>query len=116
MHKVNRRQFLATSAALGATSSIATLPCAAAPDRTLDLANPSVVMESLVKLRGSTDGKVGFWWLKGPRYGVVGSEITSLFDNLVASFHRFVRQEDGSYRVTVVELSYYVDANGELLS
>ena len=116
MHKLNRRQFVASSAALGATSGLAALPSAAASDHRLDFANPAVVMESLVKLRGSTDGKVGFWWLKGPRYGVVGSEITPLFENLVASFHRFIKQKDGSYLVTVVELSYYVDSNGELLS
>jgi len=73
-------------------------------------------MRALVKLRGSTDGRVALWWMKGPRYGVVGSQVTPLFQNLVASFHRFTRQPDGNFLVTVVELSYYTDlASGELL-
>ncbi|MEO7386302.1 MAG: hypothetical protein ABIX37_05140 [Gammaproteobacteria bacterium] len=68
MHSVNRRQFLPTSAALGAASSLAAIPAAAA------------------------SGRTAFWWIKGPRYGVVVSEITPLFENLFASFHHFVKR------------------------
>ena len=116
---MNRRHFVAASAAVAASTpalAAAATSTAGKPAGRLDATNPAAVMNALVKLRGSQDGKPAFWWLKGPRYGVVGTQVTPLFENLVASWHRFVRQADGSYKVTVVELSYYVDLKtGELL-
>lgn len=113
---LNRRHFLATGAAVGASASALAVAATTAPSAAaaatggrLDATNSTAVMNALVKLRGSLDGKLAFWWMKGPRYGVVGTQVTPLFENLVASWHRFVRQPDGNYKVTVVELSYYVD-------
>lgn len=112
---------MVSSAAIGAsgTTLAAAAPRsagAAAAKRTPNFKDRAVLMDSLVKLRGSTDGRIALWWMQGPRYGVVGTTVTPLFDNLVASFHRFTKLPDGNYRVTVVELSYYVDlATGKLL-
>lgn len=112
---LNRRSFIVTGAAVGAGASmIATAATTGSPNSNLaaaqlDTQNSTAVMNALVKLRGSLDGKLAFWWMKGPRYGVVGTQVTPLFENLVASWHRFVRQPDGTFKVTVVELSYYVD-------
>lgn len=104
------------AAAAGSTASAGVAASVSAAQRASSFKTPAALMEALVKLRGSTDDRIAFWWMQGPRYGVVGTTVTPLFDNLVASFHRFVKQPDGNYKVTVVELSYYVDlATGELL-
>lgn len=112
-----RRFFLAAGAALGGTASVLAAPAkSTAVAGRLNEADPTAVMHALVKLRGSLDGRMAFWWIKGLRYGVVGTTVTPLFQNIVASWHRFVREPDGNFKATIVELSYYLDAQtGQLL-
>lgn len=96
---LDRRHFIAAAGTLGAASPTLAANAAEAParaGRSLDAADARAVMEALVKLRGSQDGRVAIWWLTGPRYGVVGTQVTPLFQNLVLSWHRFVRPDDGS--------------------
>ncbi len=115
---LNRRSFIAAGAALGAAApALAATPGSmTAGSGLLDAADPKALLTALVKLRGSLDGRLAFWWMKGPRYGVVGTTVTPLFQNLVVSWHRFARQPDGNFKATIVELSYYVDAKtGALL-
>lgn len=113
MSMLDRREFLTSAAAIPALGVANFANAAGAASLTTE---PSV-MEMLVKLRGSLDGKIAIWWMRGPRYGVtLGAEVTPLFDNLVTSFQRFVRRPDGNFDVTMVELSYYTDINtGEWL-
>lgn len=104
-----RREVLLASVAPTAALS-------AAPASTIGRDDARGLMTALVKLRGSLDGRIAIWWMKGPRFGVSGAEVTPLFDNFVTSFHQFRGQADGSFLVTVVELSYYVDLQtGKLL-
>lgn len=114
---LNRRNFIAASAAVGATvPALAATTAPTAATARFNGADPKAVMDALVKLRGSQDGRIAFWWMRGTRYGVVGTTVTPFFENLVASWHRFVRQPDGNYKVSMVELSYYVDlSTGKLL-
>ncbi|HEY6643350.1 DUF1838 family protein [Povalibacter sp.] len=107
---LNRRTFIAAGAALGATApALAAAAGSATTAGQLNSADPNEVLNALVKLRASLDGRIAFWWMKGPRYGVVGTTVTPLFNNYVVSWHRFVRQPDGNYKSSIVELSYYVD-------
>jgi hypothetical protein len=110
-----RREILLASAA-PALALTAASAAALAATSSLNLSDPLGLMTALVKLRGSLDGRIAIWWMKGPRFGVSGAEVTPLFDNFVTSFHQFRKQDDGSFLVTVVELSYYVDLDsGKLL-
>lgn len=114
---LNRRSFIAAGAVLGAAApALAATTESVTAAGPLNAADPKALLKALVKLRGSLDGRIAFWWMKGPRYGVVGTTVTPLFQNLVVSWHRFARQPDGNYKATIVELSYYVDVKtGELL-
>ena len=106
MSVIDRRTFLTSAAAMPALGAANFESAASAASIATDLS----VMEMLVKLRGSLDGKIAIWWMRGPRYGVtLGAEVTPLFDNLVTSFQRFARRADGNFDVTMVELSYYAD-------
>ncbi len=83
----------------------------------LDYDNPHDLLTALVKLRGSIDGTLVFWWLRGIRYGVIGAEVTPLFQTNAASIQRFEAQDDGSYMATFLEASYYTNIEtGELLN
>ncbi len=107
---LNRRSFIVAGAALGAaTPALASAAGSAATSGRLNAADPKAVLNALIKLRGSLDGRIAFWWMRGPRYGVVGTTVTPLFNNYVVSWHQFERQADDNFKVTIVELSYYID-------
>lgn len=109
MMNFDRRDLLL--GAMAATAATGATRLAAAPAVTAKpLVTPPEILEGLVKLRGSLDGRIGIWWMRGPRYGVtLDAKITPMFDNLVTSFQKFTRRADGNFDVAMVELSYYTD-------
>ena len=118
-----KRRNLLQLAAMGTTAAVLPRPVHSVPSKAaLDFANPADILPAdilkvLIKLRGRLDGKPVFWWLKGTRYGVVGTEIKPMFTANVGSVHRFVAQPDGTYRLTMIEHSYYTDPeSGALLN
>jgi len=108
---MKRRDLFAAAAAGAALSAVSRSAHAA-----LDLSKPKDVLTALIKMRGRLDSQAAVWWLKGVRYGVVGTEIKPLFATNVASFHRFIPNGDDTYKLTVLEFSYYTDPDtGALL-
>lgn len=108
-------------------SAVAALPFAglggpAAADGASDLAGqlrfdaPDRLLEMFMRLSGSLDERLVIWWMEGTRYGVVDAFVTPLYGMKVGMFHRFFRQDDGSYRLAMFELTYYTDLDtGHLL-
>ena len=81
-----------------------------------DLRDPEDLLTTFIRLAGSLDDRLIIWWMDGMRYGVVDAQATLLFGMKVGMFHRFIREQDGRYRVAMFELTYYTDLqSGQLL-
>ena len=109
---VTRRQILlGGTAALGATvlPGCGRQPTTAAASLNLDLNDPWDRMTALAKLRGSIDGSVVMWWMKGVRFGVVDDVVTPMFGMLVGSFQTMRPVEGEGFELNMLELSYFTD-------
>jgi hypothetical protein len=107
--RVTRRSLLGAAAGL---LTLPLLPGAAAARRSLnlDLDDPVDRLMALVKLRGSLDGRMVMWWMKGVRYGVVDDILQPLFGMLIGSFQQLMPTDrDDSYILNMLELSYFTD-------
>ena len=74
------------------------------------------LLAALVRLRGSTDGRVTAGWLESSRYAVIDGEAWPLCRVLAGALSRFERKRDDLYEATILEITHYLDfATGELL-
>lgn len=101
------------SMALAGCAERAPLPAASLG---LDLNDPWDRLTALAKLRGSVDGSVVMWWMKGTRFGVVDDVVTPLFGMLIGSFQTMQPVEGEGFRLNMLEMSYFTDLeSGEVL-
>ena len=100
-----RKLLLAGSAALGT----AMLPAGLLASDSLDLNDPWDRLTALVKLRGSLDGSMVMWWMKGVRFGVVDDIVTPLFGMLIGSFQTVKPMPGKGYQLNMLEMSYFTD-------
>lgn len=107
----------ATLALAGAVPLAAATPgLAIAPRRPLDLAQPRDFLTACLKMRAATDGRLMMGFVIGKYYGVVGRQITYLFDLLAGAFYLYRPNPDGSWRRRYFEIAYFTDpATGEPL-
>jgi hypothetical protein len=75
----------------------------------LDLNDPWDRLTALVKLRGSLDGSMVMWWMKGVRFGVVDDVVTPLFGMLIGSFQTVKPMPGKGYQLNMLEMSYFTD-------
>ncbi len=74
------------------------------------------VLDTFVRMRGRTDGKIAFGWLNATRSTFIDGEITPLCGVIAGAMQRFQRIAEDRYEVTVLEIAHYTDlATGELL-
>jgi hypothetical protein len=114
---MGRRPVLKGLSALG-TGAIIPVSTLAANKTTLKLDPRRPADQSLIfrKLAFSSDEKIGFWWLRGTRYGLVDSEFTPFWEMHHGSFFRVRDLSDGEYEVTTMEASFYTDlVSGEFI-
>ncbi|MEM6497861.1 MAG: DUF1838 family protein [Pseudomonadota bacterium] len=106
----------AAATPLSKLSAAAGDPMAAAP--ILDVQDPQVNLESLMKLVGDTSGKPVVGWYSGHVFGVRPDEkVQPLFGVEGFGVGRFERQEDGSFRQIWREVGAYRDIEtGEIMS
>jgi hypothetical protein len=105
------------AAVLGGMAALATLTIAGCAERPqapaasleLDLNDPWDRLTALAKLRGSIDGSVVMWWMKGVRFGVVDNRVKPLFGMLIGSFQTMQPVPGEGYLLNMLELSYFTD-------
>ena len=103
---ISRRKVVLGGAALAALSSAGCSPNPGSLN--LDLDDPWDRLTALAKLRGSIDGAMVMWWMKGVRYGVVDDMLNPLFGMLIGSFMRMEPAEEG-FMMNMLEMSYFYD-------
>jgi len=110
---ISRRNVVMGGAALAALYGCADRSTASL---NLDLNDPWDRLTALAKLRGSIDGAMVMWWMKGVRYGVVDEVVVDpLFGMLIGSFMRMEPAEEG-FMMNMLELSYFTDLEtGEVI-
>jgi len=105
-HPFTRRRLMHLTAAAAGS---ALLPIRNVSAAGLDLDDPADRLTALAKLRGSLDGRVVMWWMKGVYYGVVDDVLTPLFGTLIGSFQRLRPEPGKGFELTMLELSYFTD-------
>jgi hypothetical protein len=119
---VNRRAAITGGAALLSAGTLG----AAAPNHALAASggatqrrvqlSPEALLDSYVRLRARTDGKVSFGWLDALRYAVIGGEIHPLCRVLAFGVARFEKVSSQRYEAVMLEVAHYVDMeSGEFL-
>jgi hypothetical protein len=61
------------------------------------------------KLRYRTDDGPVFWWLNGPKFGVVETELTRLWTMEVGTISRVMQRDDGGFDTLSLEISFLTD-------
>lgn len=61
------------------------------------------------KLQYRTDDGLVFWWMRGPKYGQVGTTLTPLFNIEVGTIQRIRHTPDGGFVVTALEAVFLSD-------
>jgi hypothetical protein len=113
---MNRRRVLAAVTGVMATAALPSAASVHGADARPKGDKPGD-FETYIRVRGATDDRIVFWWVRGRRFGVLGSRTTPFFESISGNFARYVRQPDGTVKVTATELSYYFDfESGEPLA
>ena len=121
---LDRRQALAAmagsataaSAALGTAGlALPRVAGAAARGAAFDPADPAQVALAFRKLGYSLDDRLTFWWMRGTRYGVVGSVATPFWDMYVAAWFTTRDLADGRWEVTMASVNLYTPVGGTTL-
>lgn len=101
MPSITRRE------ALGAAGAgLLACPGAGRASSSALLADPALLYRKL-KYR-SDDGPI-FWWMKGPKYGVVDAEMTTLWTIEVGIISTVHHRSDGGFDVTALEIIFMTD-------
>lgn len=100
----------------GESRPVPTAPRLDAPRKERAQLTPVQLLESYVRLRGSTDGSVTAGWLDSLRYAVIDGEAHLLCRVLAGALVRFERRSEALYEATILEITHYVDPeSGTLL-
>jgi hypothetical protein len=102
--------------AFGAAGLAATGAAAAAGrGGDFDPANQDHLALAFRKLAYSMDDTLTFWWMRGTRYGVVGSVATPFWDMYVAAWFTTRDLPDGRYEVRMASGNLYTPVGGTTL-
>lgn len=66
-------------------------------------------LEALVKMRGSTDGRTGFAWIRGTRYAQVGGKLEPMCGLLNCTITRYRRISPDAFDMRLYEMSFYTN-------
>ncbi len=72
-----------------------------------DPADPRQLALAFRKMAYSMDDGVSFWWMKGTRYGVVGSVATPFWEMYVGAWFTTRNRPDGNYEVRIGSANFY---------
>ncbi len=97
------------------------------PARAASFASPDAVelaarlrgpalLEAFVRMRGRTDGRTAYGWLRSQRSTVVDGDVMPLCGVLAGAIQRFDRISEDTYEATILEVAHYTHpVTGELL-
>ncbi len=66
-------------------------------------------LETMVKMRGSIDGRLGFSWIKGVRYAQVDGRLEPMCGLLNCTMNRYRRLTRDTFDLRIYEISFYTD-------
>ncbi len=69
---------------------------------------PAERLETMIRMRGDTTGRIVFGWLDAVRSTVIDGEIRPMCRMVAATVARFERRND-QFEATVLEVAYYLD-------
>lgn len=107
MADINRRTALRLMGALAASTATTTAARNADPSHTLNLDDREQLFTAFRKLAHSMDDRVGWWWLRGTRFGVVDSVATPFWDMYVGTWFSTRDGDSGTYEVTMAGANFY---------
>jgi hypothetical protein len=118
---LNRREWLTAGAAvlLGSGEvAAATAPsfASARATRLADSLRGPALLDAFARLRGRTDGRLVYGWLRSQRSTVIDGDVTPLCGVVAGAVQRFEKLSDTVYEATILEVAHYTDpVTGELL-
>jgi hypothetical protein len=114
---IGRRPILGAMAALTASSLVP--KSATAAQKALPKLDPNDPKDAALiyrKLAWATDDRMGFWWMRGTRYGIVDNTPTPFWEMHVGTLFKVRDIAPGEYEVTNLSISFYTDLKtGEFL-
>lgn len=93
---------------LSAVPAFATARAAGAAEAMTPPMTPAQRLETMIRMRGSTDGRLVAGWLDAIRETVIDGEIVPFCRILAGTLSRFEKRGD-LYEATVLEVAYYLD-------
>ena len=116
-NSLSRRTFGVSALAAMTIPAVVSIASAKGVKRAGDLfPTDADLVRALMKMRSSTDGRLRFGWLEANRLSYIDGEIFPILDLLAGTVSRAKDNGDGTFDVTVVEVTYYLDVeSGELL-
>lgn len=100
---------------LGAVSGTSGAAPAGGPASVAVALSPEALLDSYVRLRASTDGRIAFGWLDALRYAVIDGETFPLFRMLAFGVSRFRKVAADRYEAVMLEVAHYVDIDSREL-
>lgn len=74
------------------------------------------LLDAFVRMRGRTDGGLGYGWLRSQRSAVIDGDVTPLCGVVAGAVQRFQKISDDVYEATILEVAHYTDpVTGALL-
>lgn len=67
------------------------------------------MVRAVVKMRAGTDGRIRFGWLEAFRSAYIDGEIFPMMGMLAGALSRARDNGDGTFNITVLEITYYLD-------
>jgi hypothetical protein len=113
---VSRRTFGALGLAALTTSTLVKSAWASKMRPADDLfPTDEALVRALMKMRASTDGSLRFGWLEADRVAYIDGEVIPMMGLIAGTASRAKDNGDGTFDVTVLEITYYLDVeSGEL--
>lgn len=108
MPNLRRRETLGLLAG-GAIMAGAAPASAGSARRRLDLSRSEDRFLAYMLMRGALDERLVISYVSGSYFGVVGSEVTPLWDVVGATFTRYRKRADGAYDGVTGEIAHFLD-------
>lgn len=109
MVAIARRELLGGIGAAAAIGVAAPALAAHGARARIDFNDPQVRFRAYMQMRGALDERLVIGYISGSYFGVVGAEVTPLWDVVGVTFARYRRRSDGGYDGFSGEIAHFFD-------